>query len=69
MARIRHVGGTITEKTEGNEIYFFEGDIVINAVGNITITSTNGIIFEVPESPNVTVIESEYKIESTYAHN
>lgn len=69
MARIRYVGGTITERTGGNEIYFAEDDIVINAVGNINITSTNGVIFEEPESPNVTVIESKYKIESTYAHD
>ena len=31
MTRVRIVGGTITEKTGGNEIYYAEGNITINA--------------------------------------
>ena len=53
MTRIRRVGGTITERTRGNEIYYAENDIAINAVGNISVTSGKGVVFGEPETPPV----------------
>ena len=49
MTRTRIVKGTITEKTGGNEIYFAEGNIVINAGEKINITSGSGISFNEPK--------------------
>ncbi|WP_445456830.1 hypothetical protein [Flavobacterium sp. HNIBRBA15423] len=49
MTRTRFVKGTITEKTGGNEIYYAEGNIVINAGKKINITSRSGVFFDEPE--------------------
>lgn len=51
MTRTRLVKGTITEKTGGNDIYYAEGNIVINAGKKISITSAKGVSFGEPELP------------------
>ncbi|WP_130736948.1 polysaccharide deacetylase family protein [Flavobacterium sp. J27] len=51
MTRTRLVQGTITEKTKGNEVYFAQGNIVVNAGKKINITSSEGVSFGAPESP------------------
>lgn len=70
MTRIRNVGGKIIETTGGRDLSYAKEDIVFNSVKKITITGKeNGVSFGKPESPNVTVVESKYKLESTYAHD
>ncbi|UOX35479.1 hypothetical protein LXD69_08140 [Flavobacterium sediminilitoris] len=63
MTRTRLVKGKITERTGGNEIYYAEGDIVINAGEMISITSAKGVIFDNPEkAPNNEQTEVSLKI-------
>ncbi|KAF2509961.1 hypothetical protein EYY60_10590 [Flavobacterium zhairuonense] len=69
MTRIRNVGGKIIETTGGKEIYYAKESIVYNAKRKISFTAKEGTFFGEPESPNVTIKEAEYKLESTYAHD
>jgi hypothetical protein len=49
---------------------YSEGDIVFNSAKKVIFTGKEkGVTFGKPESPNLTVVESEYKLESTYAHD
>lgn len=61
MTRTRLVKGTITERTGGNEIYYAEGNIVINAGKSINITTVDGISFGEPEI-NESIIKSEISV-------
>lgn len=63
MTRTRLVKGTITERTGGNEIYYAEGNIVINAVKSINITTVDGISFGEPENPPLPEIKSKVIVE------
>ena len=69
MSRVRIVGGTITKTTGGDHNIYSEGNIVYNSGKAITETSDERITYGEPLSPNVTVLETEYKFESTYAHD
>ncbi|MET3047219.1 hypothetical protein [Flavobacterium covae] len=70
MTRIRIVGGKITETTGGDYKIYSEGDIVYNSAKTISITSDVGIHYGEPESPpKREIIESEWKLESTYVHD
>lgn len=69
MSRIRIVGGTITKTTVGDHNIYSDGNIVYSSGKAITETSDVGITYGEPVSPNVTVVETEYKLESTYAHD
>jgi hypothetical protein len=64
------VGGKITKTTGGDHKMYSEGDIVFNSAKKVIFTGKEkGVTFGKPESPNLTVVESEYKLESTYAHD
>lgn len=69
MTRIRNVGGKIVERTGGKEISYAKESIVFNAGKTISFTANDGIFFGEPLSPNVNVRETNYKLESTYAHD
>lgn len=69
MTRIRNVGGKIIEQTKGKEISYAKQNIVFNSSKKISFTANDGTTFREPVSPNVTVVETEYKLESTYAHD
>jgi len=69
MTRIRNVGGKIIERTEGKEISYAKESIVFNAGKTISFTANDGTFFGEPLSPNVNVRETNYKLESTYAHD
>lgn len=68
MTRIRNVGGKIIERTKGKEISYAKESIVFNAAKTISFTANDGTFFAEPLSPNVNVRETNYKLESTYAH-
>lgn len=63
MTRTRLVKGTITERTGGNEIYYAEGDIVINAGKSINITTVDGINFGEPKTPPPPEIKAKVLVE------
>lgn len=69
MTRVRNVGGKIIEQTKGKEISYAKESIVFNSSKKVTFTANDGTTFGEPLSPNVTVVETEYKLESTYAHD
>jgi hypothetical protein len=66
--RIRNVGGKIIEYTKGKNISFAKENIVYNSNKKISFTAENGVFFDKPETPKLTIVPSEYKLESTYAH-
>ncbi|KIA98888.1 hypothetical protein OA93_08370 [Flavobacterium sp. KMS] len=70
MSRIRIVGGTITKTTVGDHNIYSDGNIVYNSGKAITETSDVGISYGEPKSPpKQEIVESKYKLESTYAHD
>ncbi|KFF09750.1 HET-C-related protein [Flavobacterium hydatis] len=69
MSRIRIVGGTITKTTVGDHNIYSDGNIVYNSGKAITETSDVGISYGEPKNPpKQEIVESKYKLESTYAH-
>lgn len=69
MTKVRTSGGKITVTIGGNFKTYAKEDIVYNSLKKISFTGKeNGIVYGDPESPNITVVKSEYKLESTYAH-
>lgn len=69
MTRIRNVRGKITETTGGKEISYAKESIVFNSLKKISFMAKEGTSFGEPVSPNITVKETKYKLESTYAHD
>ncbi|MCV9926620.1 Het-C domain-containing protein [Flavobacterium sp. LS1R49] len=70
MSRIRIVGGKIIKTTGGNYNMYAKGNIVTTSAKTITeVGVENGITYGEPKRPpKQEIIESKYKLESTYAH-
>lgn len=69
MSRIRIVGGTITKTTGGDHNIYTKGTITYTSGKTITETSDVGITYGEPKDPpNPKIVESNYKLGSTYAH-
>jgi hypothetical protein len=70
MSRVRIVGGTITKTSKGAYNMYSDENIVYSSGKAISeVGEENGITFGEPKSPNLTIVETNYKLESTYAHN
>lgn len=69
MSRVRIVGGTITKTTGGDHNIYSDGNIVYNSGTAVAETSDVGIKYGEPKNPpRQEIVESKYKLESTYAH-
>ncbi|MFK7050631.1 hypothetical protein FLACOL_01959 [Flavobacterium columnare] len=70
MSKITYVGGDYLEWTGGDYKMYAKGDITYNSNKAISITSDVGISFGEPKSPpKREIVESEWKLESTYIHD
>ncbi|NRS90787.1 hypothetical protein HNQ02_003734 [Flavobacterium sp. 7E] len=70
MSRVRIVGGTITKTSKGAYNMYSDENIVHSSGKAISeVGEENGITFGDPKSPNLTIVETNYKLESTYAHD
>lgn len=69
MTKIRTSGGKITVTIGGNFKTYAKEDIVYNSQKTVSFTGKeNGVTYGEPESPNLNIVKSEYKLESIYAH-
>ncbi len=69
MTKIRTSGGKITVTIGGNFKTYAKEDIVYNSQKTVSFTGKeNGVTYGDPESPNLNIVKSEYKLESIYAH-